>query len=116
MRPRFFVMPLLALPGVPLVACTSWTRLPPTQPTPPPATMQVWRVAQVLRLERATVTRDSIVGWRTQPDTARVALARTEIDSIRVQQLDPGKVFMVSAGVGLAAFLLWSSELGGLKD
>jgi hypothetical protein len=69
---------------------------------PPRGTVQVWSSGQAILLRDPKTVGDSVVGLEPLPDSTRHAVALTAIDSLRVQEMDPGKMLIVGTGVGLA--------------
>jgi len=68
---------------------------------------------QAILLRDTQTMGDSLVGHRPVPESARVAVARTTIDSIRVQTTDIGKSLIVGTGVAIAVLLAYTQ---GLED
>jgi len=79
----------------------------------PAARCRVWSANQAILLRDMQTVGDSLVGHRPVPETARVAVARTTIDSIRVQTTDIGKSLIVGTGVAIAVLLAYTQ---GLQD
>ncbi len=103
----------LAMLSASSVGCTSWSRLEQNGVVPSRGTLQVWRASQAILLRDAQTVGDSLVGHRPVPESARVAVARTTIDSIRVQTTDIGKSLIVGTGVAIAVLLAYTQ---GLQD
>ncbi len=103
----------LAVLGASSVGCTSWSRLEQNGVVPSRGTLQVWRASQAILLRDAQTVGDSLVGHRPVPETDRVAVARTSIDSIRVQTTDIGKSLVMGTGVAIAVLLAYTQ---GLED
>ena len=95
------------------MGCTSWSRLEQNAVVPSRGTVQVWSANQAILLRDMQTVGDSLVGHQPVPETARVAVARTTIDSIRVQTTDIGKSLIVGTGVALAVLLAYTQ---GLQD
>lgn len=91
--------------------CTSWSRLGDGRPVPVRGTVQVWSAGQPVLLREPRTVDDSLVGRAAEPDTTRHSVALASIDSVRVQELDLGKVLIVGTGVAIAALLLWAQGL-----
>jgi hypothetical protein len=83
------------------MSCT-WSRLAASRPVPARGTVQVWSSGQTILLRDPKTVGDSLVGLEPLPDSTRHAVALTAIDSIRVHDMDPGKMLIVGTGVGLA--------------
>ena len=103
----------LAMLGASSVGCTSWSRLEQNAVVPSRGTVQVWSANQAILLRDMQTVGDSLVGHRPVPETARVAVALTTIDSIRVQTTDIGKSLIVGTGVAIAVLLAYTQ---GLQD
>jgi hypothetical protein len=69
---------------------------------PARGTVQVWSSGQAILLRDPKTVGDSLVGPKQLPDSTPHAVALTAIDSVRVQDTDPGKMLIVGTGVGLA--------------
>ena len=116
----------LASSVLPCGCSTGWRRISVADRVAVPGHQQaeVWRRGHVQRLQGLVVSGDSVGGipFPHTPgcDTCRVAIARTEVDSIRVG--DPTTAFWQSAllGVGVAAgvyeVLCLRSNLCGLNQ
>jgi hypothetical protein len=98
-----------------LLGCTSWTRLAETRPLPTRGTVQVWSQGHPALLRDPRVVRDSLVGRAPLPDTSRSVLPLEQIDSIRVQAADEGKVLIVGTGIAILALLLYAQGLQGMR-
>lgn len=94
-----------------LAGCTSWSRLPESRPVPARGTIQVWSAGEPVLLREPRTVDDSLVGRGAEPDTTRRSVALASIDSVRVQDLDMGKVLIVGTGVAIAAALVWAQGL-----
>jgi hypothetical protein len=76
--------------------------------------VQVWSRGRADTLGALRVVGDSIVGRRISPDTAKLAMPRMMVDSLRVERADPGKVFIVASAAGIFLLLLYVGGLQGL--
>jgi hypothetical protein len=85
-------------------ACTSWSRLADNQPVPARGTIQVWSAGRNILLHKARTLGDSLTGERPVPDTTRVVVPLSAIDSLRTQTPDFGKMFFLGALAGVAVF------------
>jgi hypothetical protein len=85
-------------------ACTSWSRVADNEPVPARGTIQVWSAGRNTLLHKTRTLGDSLAGKRPAPDTTRVAVALSAIDSLRTQTPDFGKMFVLGVGVGVAVF------------
>ena len=85
-------------------ACTSWSRLADNQPVPARGTIQVWSAGRNTLLHKARTLGDSLTGERPVPDTTRVVVPLSAIDSLRIQTPDFGKMFFLGALAGVALF------------
>lgn len=114
--PRYSASPLRRLRR--LVACaavltslscvpSSWTSMSSPAPgvLPPDTRLQVWRCARAVVLREVTIDADSIRGRVVDPlggpSRARVVLARSDIDSLRLQPRDEANWFGAGIGVGI---------------
>jgi hypothetical protein len=105
----------LAVLGASSVGCTSGSRLEQNAVVPSRGTMQVWSASEPILLRDAQTLGDSLIGNRPVPESARAAVARTTIDSIRVQSTDVGKLLIVGTGVAIALLLAYSQGLGDME-
>jgi hypothetical protein len=86
---------------------SSWTPLPSPVPgvLPPDTRLQVWRSGRAVILREVTIDADSIRGRVDDPfggrSRARVALARSDIDWLRLQPRDEANWFGAGVGVGI---------------
>ncbi len=92
-----------------LAGCTSWSRLPESRPVPARGTIQVWSAGEPVLLREPRTVDDSLVGRGAELDTTRRSVALASIDSVRIQDLDLGKVLIVGAGVAIAVLLAVAS-------
>lgn len=90
-----------------LLGCTSWSRLSDSQPVPSRGTVQVWSQGQKILLRDSHTMGDSLVGQAPYPDTTRVTVALSAIDSLRTQTTDTGKALIAGTGVTIAFVLLY---------
>ena len=74
--------------------------------------VQVWSAGEDILLRDARRLRDSLVGRRPLPDTTRRAVALSDIDSVRTQATDPGKMLIVGTGVAIAVVFAVTSQFG----
>jgi hypothetical protein len=81
-----------------ILGCTSWSRLSDNQPVPARGAVQVWSAGEDIVLRDPRRLGDSLVGRRPLPDTTRRAVALSDIDSVRTQASDPGKMLIVGTG------------------
>jgi hypothetical protein len=95
--------------------CTSWSRLADNQPVPARGSVQVWTGGQDTVLYDAQRLADSLVGQGAYPDTTRRAVALSDIDSLRTQTFDPGKVLIVGTGVAMAVVFAFAQGLRGMN-
>ena len=93
--------------------CTSWSRLPESRPVPSRGSVQVWRAGRGNILYDARRLGDSLVGQGPYPDTTRRTVALSDIDSLRTQTFDPGKMLIVGTGVAMAVVFAFAQSLGG---
>ncbi len=107
-RRRAILCLLLSLPQA---ACgAGWRPIPVAAPSdlPPRQQVQVWRRGEALQLHGLRLTEDSVSGIPyLQPltcDSCRIAIPRTEMDSLRTG--NPGKGFWGTVGLGLLALLV----------
>jgi hypothetical protein len=77
---------------------------------PARGTVQVWSAGQPVLLREPRTVDDSLVGRGAEPDTTRYSVALGSIDSVRVQDFDPGKALIVGTGVAIVAVLMWAQE------
>jgi hypothetical protein len=105
------LIPSVGLAG--LMACaTSWHRLPETGPTPATfeerQAVEVWHRGGVDEWHAVRMSRDSISGIPyvrpTSCDSCRAAVARADVDSIRIGH--PDDAMWASAGVLLVVLSL----------
>lgn len=94
-----------------LSGCTSWFRLADSRPVPARGTIQVWNAGQKILLRDARTVGDSLEGQGVLPDTTRRSIATAEIDSIRIQTIDPGKILIVGTGLAVAAAFVIASSI-----
>ena len=109
MNTRLVQFALLALVSF-IAGCTSWARLHEGRPVPERGTVQAWNAGQATLLREPVTQGDSLVGRAPLPDTTRRSVALASIDSVRVQDVDMGKVVIVGTGVAIAALLYYSSK------
>ena len=93
--------------------CTSWSRIPDSRPVPSRGTVQIWSGAKDILLRDPRRLGDSLVGEGPFEDTTRRAVALSDIDSLRAQDLDLGKVLIVGTGMGMAVLYLFAKGLEG---
>jgi hypothetical protein len=105
---------LLASAAFAAAACTSWMRLPETQPVPTRGTIQVWSAGQARLLRDPKRAGDSLVGRRPLPDTTAEAVGLTTIDSLRVQSTDIGKTLIVGSGALIFVLLMYAEGFQAL--
>lgn len=91
--------------------CTSWSRLPESQPVPARGTVQVWSAGQKILVRDPLIVGDSLVGREPLPDGIRRTVALISVDSLRIQATDPGKVLIMGTGVAIAALLAYAQGL-----
>jgi hypothetical protein len=96
-----------------VLGCTSWSRLSDSQPVPSRGTVQVWSQGQEILLRDPRTVGDSLVGRAPDPDTTRLTVALSVIDSLRTQTFDMGKALIVGTGVALALLYAYASNVGG---
>jgi hypothetical protein len=96
-------------------ACTSWSRLERSRPVPARATVQVWSGGKNTLLREAKTSGDSLVGRAPAPDTTRLAFSLATVDSVRMEDLDMGKVVIVGTGVLIALVLAYGAGLQGME-
>ncbi|HET6777933.1 MAG TPA: hypothetical protein VFH26_03510 [Gemmatimonadales bacterium] len=108
MRARLIHLGLAAI--MLLSGCTSWFRLADGRPVPTRGTIEVWSSGQKILLRDARTVGDSLEGPGAYPDTTRRSIATSEIDSIRIQTLDPGKMLIVGTGLAMAAVFVIASS------
>ena len=93
-------------------APSSWTPLSSPAPgTLPPATrLQVWRCDRAVVLREVTIDADSIRGRVVDPlggpPRGWVVLARSDIDSLRLQPRDQANWFGAGVGVGILGTII----------
>lgn len=92
-------------------AACSWSRLADSRPLPAGSLVQVWSGGQVIQLHDSKTEGDSLVGHLPLPDTVRHAVALATIDSVRVQDMDPGKMLIVGTGVAMAVLYAFAQGL-----
>jgi hypothetical protein len=107
MRARLALLGLAPAFVTSLLGCTSWSRLPESQPVPARGTVQVWSQGQEILLRDPRTVGDSLVGRAPDPDTTRYTVALSAIDSLRTQTIDMGKALIVGTGVTIAFVLLY---------
>lgn len=95
-------------------ACGAWVRIPAPGPAvlPPGQRVQVWRGKDSWILMGVTIGTDSLWGAPLKPTgepTGRLALARGEVDSFRVETGSQGSTtfFAFLGGFILAVELVW---------
>ena len=93
-----------------LSGCTSWFRRADGRPVPARGTIEVWSSGQKILLRDARTVGDSLQGPGAHPDTTRRSIAVSEIDSIRIQTIDPGKMLIVGTGLAVAAVFVIASS------
>ena len=93
--------------------CTSWSRIPDSRPVPSRGTVQVWSGAEDILLRDPRRLGDSLVGVGPFEDTTRRAVALSDIDSLRAQDLDLGKVLIVGTAAAMAVVYMYAKGLGG---
>lgn len=112
MRARLVQLGLTAFVAA-AAGCTSWSRLPESQPVPSRGTVQVWSAGQDILLRDARRLGDSLVGHGQIPDTTRWTVALSDIDSLRTQTTDLGKTLIIGTGVAMALVFAYAQGLGG---
>ena len=93
--------------------CTSWSRAPDSSPTPQGERRQIWRSGAVLILDKVFLSSDSLVGESLDSAKTRIAVARKDVDSMRVQRVDSGKVIILGTGL---AILLYFIRFAGFSN
>jgi hypothetical protein len=78
---------------------------------PARGTVQVWSSGQRILLRDPKTVGDSLVGL--EPDSTRYAVALTANDSVRVQDMHPGKILIVGTAVVTAALYAYHGGLRG---
>jgi hypothetical protein len=91
--------------------CTSWSRLRDNQPVPARNVVQVWSDGQEVLIWEPHTVGDSLVGREAHPDTTRITVALSAIDSVRTQETDMGKTLIVGTGVALAVLYAYAKGL-----
>jgi hypothetical protein len=91
----------------------SWSRLADSRPVSARGTVQVWSSGQAVLLRDPKTVGDSLVGLEPLPDSTRHAVALSDIDSLRTQTADPGKIVIVGTAVAIAALSAYTAGLGG---
>ena len=89
-----------------LGGCTSWGPPRAEGVAPKVGRIQVWQSGQPVTLSYATVSDDSIVGLAASSEAggqARLAIARSAIDSVKVRRTNPVKTLLLGFGVVAAA-------------
>ena len=114
MRARLIRVGLTALIAA-AAACASWTRLEKSRPVPPRATVQVWSGGTSTMLREAKTSGDSLVGRAPAPDTTRRAFPLARVDSVRMQDIDMGKVVIVATGAAIAVLLAYAAGFQGME-
>ena len=108
-----WIRPGLAAIVMLLSGCTSWFRLTDSRPVPARGTIQVWSAGQKILLRDARTVGDSLEGEGAHPDTTQRSIAMSEIDSIRTQTIDPGKMLIVGTGLAVAVVFVVASSFSG---
>ena len=66
-------------------------------------------------LREAKTSGDSLVGRAPAPDTIRRAFPLATVDSVRMKDIDMGKVLIVGTGVLIALALAYGAGLQGME-
>lgn len=114
MRARLIRLGLTALLAG-AAGCTSWSRLEKSRPGPARATVQVWSGGTSTMLREAKTSGDSLVGRAVAPDTTRLVFPLAAVDSVRMQDIDMGKVLIVATGAAIAVMLVYAAGLQGME-
>jgi hypothetical protein len=80
---------------------------------PSRGTVQVWSVGQDILLTDPKRVGDSLVGQGPFADTTQHAVALSDIDSLRTQDLDLGKVLIVGTAAAMVVVYSFAQGLGG---
>jgi hypothetical protein len=96
-----------------VAGCTSWSRLNERQPVPARGIVQIWSDGQEILLRDPRRLGDSLVGRAPYPDTTRLTVALSTIDSVRAQVTDLMKTLIVGTGVTMAVLYAYAQGLGG---
>jgi hypothetical protein len=94
--------------------CTSWSRLTDAQPMPG-GTVQLWSGGEPRLVREAKVAGDILMARAALPDTARLAVPLSAIDSVRIQRGDPGKAVIVGSGIAIVLLLAYAQGLQGME-
>ena len=94
--------------------CTSWSRLTDGQPVPS-GTVQLWSGGEPRLVRAATVAGDTLMARAALPDTGRLAVPLSAIDSVRIQRGDPGKVVILGSGLAIVLLLAFAQGLQGME-
>jgi hypothetical protein len=89
-----------------LGGCTSWGPPPVGVVQPQGGRLQVWQSGRSMALDRATISDDSIVGLAAYGEPhrgARIAIARSGVDSVRVRRPSPARTMLAALGALTAA-------------
>jgi hypothetical protein len=82
---------------------------------PARGTVQVWSAGKEALLRNPKKMGDSLVGQAPLPDTTRLTVPLTSIDSLRIQDMDVGKVLIVGTGVAIALVLVYAEGFKGME-
>ena len=66
-------------------------------------------------LREAKTSGDSLVGRVPAPDTTRRAFPLATVDSVRMKDIDMGKVVIVATGAAIALALAYASGFQGME-
>jgi hypothetical protein len=103
-----------------LCGCAGWTRLalPSDTTLAPRQQVQVWRGSQARVLHAVRLSGDSLVGVPFQKppscDSCRVAIARSDVDSLRVGNMERAGIVVSALPFLALAFL--AMTLAGMGD
>ena len=103
-----------------LCGCAGWERLETASDTAlaPRQQVQVWRGSQIRVLHAVRLTGDSLVGVPFQKptncDSCRVAIARNDVDSLRLGNMETAGIIVVALPLLAIAFL--AAAFSGMRD
>lgn len=103
-----------------LCACAGWERLEIASDTAlaPGQQVQVWRGSQVRVLHAVRLIGDSLIGVPFQKpancDSCRLAIRRTDVDSLRLGNMESGGI--VIAALPFLALLFLAAGLSSMGD
>jgi hypothetical protein len=117
--PNSRLLAALSLTWITVVTgCTTWSRFAgvPQNPIPERERFQLWRGDAPLTLHALEASDDSLSGvapWKPPScDSCRVAIARTEVDSVRVRKYSPARTWILVGSILGIGVLLGAANPG----